>query len=322
MNPAIKRLLPNNMADRIAPAWRNFRRNRIRFYQRAANLAGLNFSKRRDYYSVLPVLEDLYRNEARWNKPSSLAGVRYDVGAMRELFDQLLREHAGPLLPPDEYDRISARLFGPGYPRVDAIVSYAMLRKLKPKRYFEVGSGLSTYIAHLAGQANAVEGHPLEITCVEPYPSDALRTLTGVTTIVDKVQNVPPERFAALEAGDVFFIDSTHVVAIDSDVAYLFMELVPRVAKGVWVHIHDVPFPYNIPFPASHWTLGDRWPIFWQEAMLVQAFLAFNDAFTIRMSVPLLRQTDEALIVERIPDYQPVAADRNPPSALWIERVG
>ncbi len=319
----LKALLPASMITRFRPAWRRFRQNRIRTYQRAANLFGFAYSKKKDYYSVLPILETLYRNEKRWNKPSDLVGVDYDIEAIRGLFRELITTQAEPILPKARYTEAASHGFGPGYPRLDAIVSYSMLRKLKPKRYMEVGSGLSTYCAHLASEANQREsGKPIEITCVEPYPNPPLKALKGVQLIQDFVQNVPADAFSKLEAGDVLFIDSTHVVAIDSDVTYLFMEIVPRVKPGVWVHIHDIPFPYNTPFPASTWVLGDRWPVYWQEAMLVQSFLAFNDKFKVRMSVPLLRQKHEAEMASLIPDYVPVAQDENPPSALWLERVG
>ncbi len=321
MKSALKKILPRELSGKLRPAWRSFRRWRIRTYQRAAGMVGLNLAKSRDYYSVLPVLESLYRSEKRWNRPSGLPGVRYDLEQLRANFDELISQHAAPVLPPEAYAEHSARGFGPGYPRVDAICSYAMIRKLKPARYIEIGSGLSTYFAWLAGQENAREGRPLAITCVEPYPSALLRSMQGVELIVDEVQNVSHERLARLGSGDVLFIDSTHALRVDSDVAYLFMEVVPRVPVGAYVHVHDIPFPYNIPYPADHWMLGDRWPVYWQEAMLLQAFLACNDSFDIVLSNPLVRHHDEAFIASRIPGYVPFAQDRNTYSSIWLHRT-
>ena len=186
----------------------------------------------------------------------------------------------------------------------------------------EVGSGLSTHFAWLAGQENAKEGKPLSITCIEPYPSELLRSMPGVNLIVDEAQNVAPSRFAHIGPGDILFIDSTHAIRIDSDVAYLFMEIIPRLAQGAWVHVHDIPFPYNTPFPADLWVLGDRWPVYWQEAMLMQAFLQYNSAFEIRMSTPLIRHQDEAFLGDRIPGYKTLAEERNCCSAIWLERTG
>ena len=322
MKSLVKNLLPADIVALLRSSWRGFRRARIRTWHRCANLLGLSIAKRRDYNSVLPVLEELRRTRERWDRPSDLVGIRYDMMAMKRLFAELMERYAAPVLPAADYTQNADRGFGPGYPRVDAITSYAMLRKLKPARYLEVGSGLSTFYAFRAGQENAREGRPMQITCVEPYPSDLLRSMQGVNLIVDQVQNVSASRFATLECGDVLFIDSTHALRIDSDVAYLFLEIVPRVAVGAWVHVHDIPFPYNTPFPSDVWVLGDRWPVYWQEAMLLQAFLMFNKDFEIRLSTPLIRHADEGFVGQRIPDYAPLAIERHTYSSIWIERVG
>jgi predicted O-methyltransferase YrrM len=210
--------------------------------------------------------------------------------------------------------------FGPGYPHLDARTLYYLLREHRPARYLEVGSGLSTYYATLAARRNAAEGAPMRLTCIEPYPFTALQEMAGVELITGVVQDVPLAHFEVLRAGDVLFIDSSHALKIDSDVAYLFLEVLPRLAPGVLVHLHDVPFPYNVPFPADTWLFGERWPVFWNEAMVVQTFLAFNRAYEIVLSLPLLRFDDETALL-RFPDYVPVAEDPNPPSSLWLRRV-
>ncbi|MFL6155621.1 MAG: class I SAM-dependent methyltransferase, partial [Marmoricola sp.] len=219
----------------------------------------------------------------------------------------------------------AAKGFGPGYPAFDARTLYYALREHKPRRYLEVGSGLSTYYASLAAAKNAEDGRPLSITCIEPYPYDALRgflgTLDGFELVESVVQDVPVEKFEELQAGDVLFIDSSHALKIDSDVAYLFLELLPRVKPGVLVHIHDVPFPFNTPFPASSWIFGERPPVYWNEAMIVQTFLAFNDSFEILLSTPMVRHYDEEFLVEKFDDYTPLAEDPNPPSSLWLQRT-
>lgn len=298
------------------------RRARIRLTRRFFGMLGYNIVKRDDYYSVLPVLEELEQTRDRWDRPSELVGVEVDVPALRKRLGELAerweadyRAQAGPWAANQQ------RGFGPGYPAFDARTLYYQLRELKPQRYLEVGSGLSTYYAHLAGTANAADGSPLQITCIEPYPYDALGTIPGVELVQDVVQNVPVGRFEELGAGDVLFIDSSHTFKIDSDVAYLFLEVLPRLAPGVHVHIHDVPFPFNTPQPADFWLFGERWPVYWNEAMLVQSFLSFNDAFEVRLSTPMLRHHDEAFLVDTFADYTPLAEDPNPPSSLWLERV-
>ncbi len=119
------------------------------------------------------------------------------------------------------------------------------------------------------------------------------------------------------------FIDSTHVVRLDGDVPFLILEVLPRLARGVVVHIHDISFPYNIPYPASYWVLSNEqaWPMLWTEAMMVQAFLCFNNGFRVLMSVPYLRHVDEPFVQTTLPMYRPLAEDPATFSSLWIEKV-
>jgi hypothetical protein len=197
-----------------------------------------------------------------------------------------------------------------------------MLRDLKPRRLIEIGSGMSTLYATFAAKRNASDGFPLEITCVEPYPSDKLRALAGVELKVSEVQDVPSELFASLGAGDVLFIDSSHTLKIDGDVAHLYLEIIPNLQKGVYIHCHDIPFPYSTPFPSDLWVLNDQdWQMFWTEAMILQAFLSFNHSFEIIMSTPLIRFYDEDFLRGKIKAYKGVNEMKNTFSALWMQRV-
>lgn len=320
---AAARFLPSRVVEFLDGIVFNLRRGRIRLARRIAGWFGYNIVKRSDYYSTLPVLEEIEATRARWDRPSALAGVSVDVPALTRRLGRLAdRWEAEFAATTGDYVANTRKGFGPGYPAFDARTLYYLLREEKPRRYLEVGSGLSTYYASLAAARNAAEGRPLTITCIEPYPFAALRTLPDFELVEGFVQDVPLARFEELEAGDVLFIDSSHALKIDSDVAFLFLEALPRVKPGVLVHIHDVPFPWNVPHPADTWLFGERWPVYWNEAMVVQAFLAFNSSFQVELSTPLVRHADESFLTARFPDYVPVADDPNPPSSLWLRRVG
>lgn len=322
MKQTLAHFLPAFVIEALDKLVYAVRRAQIRGLRRIAALLGFNIVKRDDYYSVLPVLEDIEATRERWDRPSGLAGIDIDVDALRtRLGDMADRWEADYAKFAGPWGENAKGDFGPGYPEFDARTLYYQLRELKPKRYLEVGSGLSTYYAHLAAGANDGDGSPLQITCIEPYPYEALRTIPEITLREQFVQDVPLEVFEELEDGDVLFIDSSHAFKIDSDVAYLLLEVLPRLKRGVVVHIHDVPFPYNTPYPADFWLFGERWPVYWNEAMAVQTFLAFNDAFRVELSTPVLRHADEDFLVRRFPDYTPVAQDPNPPSSLWLRRV-
>lgn len=289
---------------------------------KAVNRLGLNVARTRDFYSPLPVIAALERRRERWQRPSALPGVEYDLDAMKGRLAALVRDHGEDwaCLPP--YGELAGALFGPGFTEVDSLVLYLMMRDLKPRRAIEVGSGLSTYYLHHAGTENAAEGHPLSLTSIDPFPFGGLERLPGVQVIAREVQDVGFDTFAELQAGDLLFIDSTHVVKLDGDVPYLFLEVIPRLAPGVVVHVHDVHFPWNVPYPPDRYVLEPRWPTFWTEAMLLQAFLAFNRDFEILLSTPLLRHHDEPFLAATLPGYRPVEADDFDThfGSLWMRR--
>jgi predicted O-methyltransferase YrrM len=316
------KILPKFVVDFLDRLVFAARRARVRAIHSAFGRLGYNVAKKADYYSTLPVLGEISKTRTRWDRPSALAGLDVDVPAMKarlaSLADRWETDFQGST---GSYLANQQQGFGPGYPQFDARTLYYLLREHKPSSYLEVGSGLSTYYATQAGRRNDDDGAPMKITCIEPYPFEALNTLSGFELIKGFVQDVPVSRFEALAAGDVLFIDSSHALKIDSDVAYLFLEVLPRIKPGVLVHIHDVPFPYNVPFPADTWLFGERWPVYWNEAMIVQAFLAFNPAFEILLSTPMIRHDDEAFLSSRFSDYVPLSWETNPASSLWLRRV-
>jgi predicted O-methyltransferase YrrM len=284
---------------------------------------GLNVARSRDYYSPLPVTSELERQRRRWDRPGTLAGVDVDLDAMRRLVERLLAEHGDDYraLPP--YAELKARGYGPGFTVLDGMFLYLMLRSRKPRRVIEVGSGLSTCYASLALAANARDGSPGTVCCIDPHVRAVVRALPGVEVVAREVQDVEPAFFAGLGRGDVLFVDSTHVVRLDGDVPHLFLEAVPALAPGALVHVHDVHFPYHTPHPAQQYVIDRTWPMLWTEAMLVQAFLAFNHAFRVTLSLPLLRHHDEAFLRATIPGYRTVEPRDYDThfGSLWFERV-
>lgn len=288
---------------------------------KALNKCGFNVASMSDYYSVLPVSATLKRNQQRWFKPSSLSGVKYDLEEMKRLVSRLTTQYADEYSAIAGYEENKSKGYGPGYTAVDARFLYYMLRDLKPRRYVEVGSGLSTFYCSLANKRNARDGAPISITCIEPHPYAALKTLEEVEVHQREVQDVEASEFDQLEADDVLFIDSSHTVKIDGDVPYLYLEILPRLRKGVIVHIHDIPFPYNVPYPPQLWIFGQQWPSFWNEAMLLQAFLCYNETYEIFLSAPLLRYFDEPFLKANIPEYETVEENPNTFSSIWLRKI-
>jgi predicted O-methyltransferase YrrM len=286
------------------------------------NSYGLNVSLGADYYSPLPDLRRLQQNRSRWSKPSDLVGLKINLSEMKNLWSHVavtFREEFDGL--PD-YATLMKESYGEGYTPLDAMTLYFLLRQQRPQRYLEVGAGLSTYYAACSARQNLAEGQPMNITSIEPYPHEKLKTIAGINLIEKEVQEVDCSLFETLSAGDVLFIDSTHALKLDGDVAYIFLEILPRLRPGVIVHIHDIPFPYNCPFPPDTWVFNREWPVFWTEAMLLQAFLCCNSDFQVRLSLPYIRHKDEAFLRESISGYdQWKGAGSDTFSSIWMERI-
>ena len=265
------------------------------------------------YYSPLPSPRDIaqYRIVAE-QFPTDLPAIEL------RLDDQIatLRE-MGPF--------ISAQPFGPSddgshryhfdnafFPGADAILLHAMLRKIQPRRIIEVGSGWST-----AAMLDTYEGRDLpEVTLIEPYPERLFERLHDsdrdrVTILEQRLQDTPLEMFASLVSDDVLFIDSTHVLKLGSDVNYLFFQILPRLARGVYIHFHDIFYPFEYPIEWVEAGFG------WNETYLLRAFLEFNDSFEIVVWNNLLHTRCSAMLRSDFPELaaHPFAL------SLWLRRV-
>jgi hypothetical protein len=283
---------------------------------------GLNVTLAADYYSPLPDLRRLQKNRDRWSRPSDLAGLEFDLTHMKGIWKSVAESYLGEFEALPSYADLMKESYGEGYTPLDAMTLYFLLRHHRPRHYMEVGAGLSTYYASCAARLNAAQGQPMAITCIEPFPHEKLRSLAGINLIEKDVQEVDCTLFEKLGAGDVLFIDSTHALKLDGDVAYLFLEILPRLNQGVLVHIHDIPFPYNTPYPAETWVFGREWPVFWTEAMLLQAFLCHNSKFQILLSLPFIRFKDEDFLRQNVSEYdQRKGTGPDTFSSIWLERV-
>lgn len=284
------------------------------------NKMGWVVARTSDYYSPLRPLSELRRNVERWHRPSALAGVAFDLPAMMTELESLTTDYLAEYRELPTYDAIRAQRRGPGFTRVDAQVLYMTLRRHRPARYIEVGSGLSTWYAAQAGERNAAEGRPMAMTVVDPFVSEATRALPGIETLDQEAQDLPVNWFTSLAPGDVLFIDSTHIVRIDGEVPHLVLNVLPALAAGVLVHVHDVNFPYNVPYDPDAYVFDRRQPMLFTESMLIQAYLCDNPRVEILMSTPLLRHYHEDFLRRVLSDYQ--AFDREDfdthHSSLWL----
>lgn len=161
--------------------------------------------------------------------------------------------------------------------RADARTAFCLLNKLRPRRIIEVGSGYSTL---LMTDVNArFLGGDTSITCVEPHPRSFMHTLrdAGKIELVQKrAQEIPGALFDSLVDGDLLFIDSSHVSKTGSDVNRLFLNMLPRLAGGVHVHVHDIFLSTDYP---KDWVI--EFGFSWNEQYLLQALLLGSHQFEV-----------------------------------------
>lgn len=218
------------------------------------------------------------------------------------------------------FQEVTAAGYGAGYGEVEAHFLHCMIRHLKPRLVTEVGSGVSTYFALNALGMNAKDPKPTvaEMQCIEPYPTkkfEELQSENRITLQAKEVQDVPVSFFERLKENDILFIDSTHAGKIDSDVCFIYLEILPRLEPGVVVHIHDICFPFL--------TCQPEHPVFplsmlWNEGALCQALLAFNDAYEILMCQSYLHYKQPGAIGDLLSIYD---VKRHFPSSLWLRKV-
>jgi predicted O-methyltransferase YrrM len=196
---------------------------------------------------------------------------------------------------------------------VDAEILHCLIRRFKPKQVVEVGAGFSTLVTVNAARANAREDAPARITTIEPYPSAAIRDLEGAELIEARLEEVPLARFDSLEANDVLFLDSSHVLRTGGDVQRAFGEVLPRLQEGVLVHVHDIFLPAEYP---RAWLVGQK--RFWNEQYLLQAFLAFNEAFEVIWGSSYMHLNHPDRLASAFPSYEETSAW---PGSFWVRRA-
>ncbi|HUA27658.1 MAG TPA: class I SAM-dependent methyltransferase [Streptosporangiaceae bacterium] len=236
-------------------------------------------------------------------RPADAVGV--DLSQQRQLsLAAALRPVLEQPLPGPRYVADNS-MYGPG----DAAVYRGMLRQIRPRNIVEVGSGFSTAVALDEAESGELSG--LKITCIEPYPDRLLGLLSAgdrdrVTLVRSPVQDTDLELYRGLGPDDVLFIDSTHVVKAGSDVSWLILQVLPRLAPGVIVHVHDIFWPFE--YPAA-WLREHR---DWTENYLVHAFLIGNADWEIMLFSSWLWQEHPEMVPDRL------AAEH--PGSLWLRR--
>ncbi len=234
--------------------------------------------------------EPLFRTDLLRQSPECkryLPGIHFDFPAQIALLEQLssyAQESAA--LPRDANGERTFHYNNPTFREGDAAFFYALLRHFKPANIIEIGCGNSTLLARKAIDKNQSENpsSPCNHYCIEPYENPWLDELP-IEIVREPVENVNLKVFDRLGENDVLFIDSSHIIRPQGDLLRIYLEILPRLKKGVVIHIHDIFSPRDY---LSQWLLDEV--KFWNEQYLLEAFLSDNSRFRILASLNALHK--------------------------------
>lgn len=259
------------------------------------------------YYSPIPDIDDL--NERKiWDKTRVDDCIDLNMDFQRQLIAKLGTKYgaecdwrADPIPGVvDFYTENNSFSFG------CAAAVYCLIRELKPKRIIEVGSGNSSLIIDMARMKNSEEqNYECKYIVIDLYPRkeiiDSLAS-NNFELKCTRVELVDIDFFSSLSKDDILFIDSGHTCKIGGDVNYLILDVLPLLNKGVYIHFHDIPYPFEY---QKEYYINPKFRVFWTESYLLQAFLSYNKDFKVILSMQYFMHKHLEDFKNAFPHYDP-----------------
>jgi hypothetical protein len=254
----------------------------------------------RHFYSSIPDIRELRKSDD-WKVPHSMYGVAgaelpEQVNFMRDCCEHTSGEPSAMAV----YDDACTANGAVGYGPIEAGFLYRFMTSRRPAHVVQIGAGVATAVMLAAAQAAPYE---LKITCIDPYPTEFLRTMARsgrISLVEQKAQTVPMGTILALGPGDLLFVDSTHTVKPGSEVNRIILEVLPRLAAGTHAHFHDI----YLPFDYAPSVLSEDL-FFWNETPLLLAYMIGNPSVRLNMSMAMVHSVCPDAIQRCFPDYRP-----------------
>lgn len=263
------------------------------------------------FCSPFPAIADLKNSIITAPPPHDIPGIDLNIEWQFNILDSIESFYKELPFKDEKTDNLRYYYMNGYYSYSDAIFLYCMIRHLKPRKIIEVGSGFSSSV--ILDTNEIFMRNAIHCTFIEPYP-DRLKSLlknddkTKVTIHERKLQEIPIDVFSELAENDILFIDSTHVSKFNSDVNYVIHRILPALAKGVYVHFHDVFYPFEYPV---EWLLEGR---AWNEQYILRAFLEYNTKF----KVVLFNTYLTTMFSEKLKNRFPLIF-KNTGGSIWIK---
>lgn len=233
------------------------------------------------FYSAVPSYSDVDRRK-KINHEDDLSGIDLKVEDQTNLLDELISFKDQFVWEKTKSSGLRYYTDNLFFTHFDGYILFSMMMKYRPKKIIEVGSGFSS--ALMLDVNDKYLNRSVDFTFIDPWMGRLNELLNAddkhskqVNILSVMIQEVDLTIFDKLEAGDILFIDSSHVSKVASDVNFEVFKILPRLKKGVIIHFHDIFHPFE--YPSDWLEMG----IYWNEAYLLRAFLMFNTHFSILM---------------------------------------
>ena len=247
------------------------------------------------------------------NPNRSLPGIDWNISKQLDVLTTLTFSQELTILPKNKPATLDFYLKNGAFESGDAEYWYQIIRSVKPRRIFEVGSGNSTLMAIRAIQMNVIEDpeYSCNHVCIEPYEMPWLEE-TGISVVRRRVEDLNAEFFSELTENDILFIDSSHIIRPKGDILFEYLELLPTLKKGVIVHIHDIFSPMDYP---NQWLTKEV--RLWNEQYLLEAFLTHNSSWMIIGALNYLHHSH----YDKLKSVAPYLTPDREPGSFYIKKI-
>ncbi|MCL1474926.1 class I SAM-dependent methyltransferase [Argonema antarcticum] len=269
------------------------------------------------YYQPIPNEQEvlIYQNKER-----PLKFINWNLAGQIEFANYLLTKYKSEFNNPEIMsvcgynEKVSQIRSG------DSEFLYCLIRENRPQKIIEIGSGGSTQVIAAALKQNFSETkEKAKLISIEPYPWESIQNFQDnyhnfmeFSLLETPVQNTELSIFETLKSKDILFVDSSHVFKQGSDVEFEFLQIYPILKQGVFVHIHDIFFPFDYPVK---W--NNKWSRFWNEQYFLELFLQFNNKFEVVTSLSMLAHYQNSVLSENINVYE----KNRIPGSFWMKVV-
>ncbi len=265
------------------------------------------------FYSLYPNVDEIRdRQNSFYDEDKLICGVDLNEAAQLDILRRMTEMYKNV---PDwqSGEGYRAKYGNPSFSPGDMIGLCCMLQILRPKKMIEVGSGWSSAVSLDTNEY--ILQNEVEMSFIEPYP----QVLKSILKVNDKVhlrevglEKIELDYFQQLEEGDILFIDSTHVSKMGSDVNYLFFEILPRLKQGVYVHLHDIFYPFEYP-----WNWIAEKGMVWNELYLLRAFLQCNTEWEVFFFQNMMEKKHPEVFMKKWPVAMPFHG-----GSFWMRKKG